>query len=150
MTPAETAIRTALEAGPTPGPWSAWHNNWEVSTIYAPTGPVASCLIDSEADESTQDKFELMKEANAKLIAACNPAALAELLAELDRLRAERKPLTSGDRLWLWQDGDRYLAFRHEFPCYSPGGDPMTLGNPAPVIVEFRESHDRASHITGD
>lgn len=31
------------------------------------------------------------------------------------------------DVLWLWKDGDHFLAFRHLYPCYSPGGDPMTV-----------------------
>lgn len=33
------------------------------------------------------------------------------------------------EELWLWRDGDRYLAFAHEYPSY-PCGDPMTLGEP--------------------
>lgn len=55
MTPAETAIRAALAAGPTP---SVWHTKED------------------------------------RLHDACTPYALAELLAELDRLRGEREPLT--------------------------------------------------------
>ena len=134
MIPAETAIRQALAAGPTFWKCKACGSISEVSGAIVGDNWCSSC---GACD--TMEGF-----------AACNPAAMAELLAEMDRLRAEQKALTSGDRLWLWQDGDRYLAFRHEFPCYSPGGDPMTLGNPAPVVVEFRESHDRAHGITGD
>ena len=53
-------------------------------------------------------------------------------------------PLTDGDELWLWRNGDHLLAFRHLYPCYSPGGDPMTLGEPVARAV-FRSSHDRAT-----
>lgn len=45
-------------------------------------------------------------------------------------------------QLWLWRNGDHYLAFEHLYPCYSPGGDPMTLGEPAAVAF-FRGSYDR-------
>jgi hypothetical protein len=48
----------------------------------------------------------------------------------------------SGDKLWLWQDGHKLLAYRHEYPCYSPGGDPCTLGEPV-AVAEYRESYDR-------
>lgn len=67
----------------TPGPWEAQHNNWEVSTIYAPTGEVARCCIDSEVSEETQDQFERAKEANARLIATA-PRLLAALEAMLE------------------------------------------------------------------
>lgn len=52
--------------------------------------------------------------------------------------------LTDGDTLWLWRNGDHFLAFRHLYPCYSPGGDPMTLGEPF-GRAEFRSSFDRAA-----
>lgn len=53
-------------------------------------------------------------------------------------------PLDNDDVLWLWRDGDKMLAFRHLYPCYSPGGDPMTLGEPWGKAI-FRHSHDRAA-----
>lgn len=53
-------------------------------------------------------------------------------------------PLDNDDVLWLWRDGDKMLAFRHLYPCYSPGGDPMTYGEPWGKAI-FRHSHDRAS-----
>ncbi|MBP6564348.1 MAG: Lar family restriction alleviation protein [Burkholderiales bacterium] len=70
--------------------------------------------------------------------------------AEVEYVRADlapppsaSEPITGGTKLWLWRNGDHYLAFRHLYPCYSPGGDPMTLGEPA-AWAEFRESHNRA------
>lgn len=38
-------------------------------------------------------------------------------------LRADRK-------LWLWRDGDHYIAFDCEFPTFE-NGDPQVLGEPA-------------------
>ena len=61
----------------------------------------------------------------------------ASLVAAAERERME------GKTFWLWRNGNHYLAFEHEYPCYSPGGDPMVLGEPAAVAV-FRGSHDRA------
>jgi hypothetical protein len=43
-----------------------------------------------------------------------------------------------GQKLWLWRNGDHFLAFAHEFPTYG-GGDPMTLGEPVGVAI-FRVS----------
>jgi hypothetical protein len=48
-----------------------------------------------------------------------------------------------GEKLWLWKNGDHFLAFRHLYPCFTPGGDPMTLGEPVGYAV-FKESHDRS------
>ena len=50
---------------------------------------------------------------------------------------------TEGQTLWLWQNGDHFLAFEHLYPCYSPGGDPMTLGEPFGRAV-FRKSFNRS------
>lgn len=57
---------------------------------------------------------------------------------------AEMRSQFENKQLWLWRNGDHYLAFEHLYPCYSPGGDPMTLGEPAAVAF-FRESYDRAT-----
>ena len=76
MTPAETAIREALAAGPTPQGWRAFGN-----VVY---GDIHGRAHRIATIEDWSEGTELL----ARLIAACNPAALAELLAELDRLRA--------------------------------------------------------------
>lgn len=47
-----------------------------------------------------------------------------------------------GEQLWLWRNGDHFLAFRHLYPCYSPNGDPMTLGEPFGRAI-FKHSHNR-------
>ena len=51
--------------------------------------------------------------------------------------------LRNGTKLWLWRNGkDTFVAYDNEWPCYSPGGDPMTLGEPA-ATAEFRSSYTR-------
>ena len=93
MTPAETAIREALEAGPTPGPWKACRSYecfdgplWDIDPedlADFECRPFVRIEAAGSNIASAHDLFEF-KTADAKLIAACNPAALAELLAELD------------------------------------------------------------------
>lgn len=46
------------------------------------------------------------------------------------------------ETLWLWKNGDHFLAFRHLYPCFTQGGDPMTLGEPFGRAV-LRHSHNR-------
>lgn len=53
-----------------------------------------------------------------------------------------------GMQFWLWKNGDHYLAFTHLYPCFTPGGDPMTLGEPFGRAV-FRRSFDRAESGVG-
>jgi hypothetical protein len=38
-------------------------------------------------------------------------------------------------RLWLWKNGDHYLAFDNPCPCYPDGGDPLVLGEPVGVAL---------------
>lgn len=54
--------------------------------------------------------------------------------------------LTDGQELWLWRNGDHMLAFQHLYPCFTPGGDPMTLGEPTGRAV-FRLSQARARSV---
>ncbi len=37
-------------------------------------------------------------------------------------------------KLWLWKNGDHYLAFDNPCPTYG-GGDPMTLGEPVAIAI---------------
>lgn len=54
----------------TPGPWVLVENSWDVSTVYAPGGEtIAQCPISGLADEETQDYYEAIMQANARLIA---------------------------------------------------------------------------------
>jgi hypothetical protein len=40
--------------------------------------------------------------------------------------------MRAGTKLWIWKNGDHYLVFDNEFPCFS-NGDPITLGPPIGV-----------------
>jgi len=70
-------------------------------------------------------------------------AVFAQQHARQAALAQEAEPVVHGTTLWLWKHGEHYLAFRHLYPCFTPGGDPQTLGEPV-GWAEFRESHDRA------
>lgn len=65
-----------------PVPWTAVDNNWDFSTVYDDNGAVvASVRINHLVTEDSQDRYEPIKEANARLIAAAPRmfAALHEL-----------------------------------------------------------------------
>lgn len=47
-----------------------------------------------------------------------------------DDVVANRAPI----KLWLWKNGDHYLAFDNEYPC-QPCGDPMVLGEPSATAI---------------
>lgn len=83
----EQAIRDALAEGPTCGPWVADDNegfsSWTVWSRMTPSGngkpgPMIAQVIGDSAEA----------DANAALVAACNPETMRTLLAELDRLRS--------------------------------------------------------------
>ena len=38
-------------------------------------------------------------------------------------------------KLWLWKNGDHYLAFDNPMPCYPDGGDPLVAGEPVAIAV---------------
>lgn len=79
MTPAETAIREALAAGPTPGRW-----------VHLPGDRfVYDCMEDGcrglpVVGVDYSPAFFDQPAKNLDYVAACNPANVAELLAELD------------------------------------------------------------------
>lgn len=119
-------IRAALAAGPTPGPWS-------VETVPTSCGvchkvgpfpgrrpgdpPRHACLYADYPSQGNPADDEL--EANAAFIAACNPAAIHDLLAhidaqaaEIERLRADVERLVAalqeaiGLRVKLYRQSD--------------------------------------------
>ena len=45
-------------------------------------------------------------------------------------------------KLWLWRNGPHeFWAFDNPYPCYTPDGDPMTLGEPVGYAI-FKESYN--------
>lgn len=83
----EQAIRDALAAGPTPGPWLVDQDprpgmRWNRS-ISTEDGANWLCTMMHSGGKAPQ-----MDEANADLIAACHPETMRSLLAELDHRRS--------------------------------------------------------------
>jgi len=72
MTESEKAIRAALAAGPTPGPWKL-HAKYLANVVDVNDRTCVVCCLDFPEAES-----------DARFIAACNPTAITELLARLE------------------------------------------------------------------
>ena len=85
---AETEIRAALAAGPTPGPWNIgpiFDNDYQPERIInaLDNSAVVAVTLDFGKNNPT------FRDANALLIAAFNPANITALLAEMDALRID-------------------------------------------------------------
>jgi hypothetical protein len=147
---AERAIRDALSAGPTPGPWIADNNEgfgiWSIWSRMTPSGsgtpgPRLAQVIGDSAQT----------DADAALIAACNPEAMQTLLAELDRLRAALSASKQGGKAeetvldLLWNDypeccgnpevGAEYMGQREMICCGCP--EPALL-NDKQIVAALR------------
>lgn len=103
---AETAIREALAAGPTPGVWvSDSACGLYAMNVTSAGGDlhVATVLTGRPARASDRAVGDIESTAHGRgnqlLITACNPASITELLAELDRLRATPAPGAPGQEL---------------------------------------------------
>ncbi len=116
MTDAQAAlaqVREALEAGPTPGPWSLKTVPTSDGSCHK-IGPFPSASrIHSEAhacvyaigirlgiNDSTPVARELL--ANARLMAACSPANIAAILAHVDAQAAEIERLRAALKTCVW------------------------------------------------
>src|SRR5690606_32349076 len=113
MTDRYERIRAALAMGPTPGPWAVAVRNipwsmadgltgvhveriiltgWDHPQARGPVSVVATWLgIGEEGGPGAQ--FVRIQEADARLIAACDPGTAQALLDERDALEAENKRL---------------------------------------------------------
>jgi hypothetical protein len=87
ITTAEREIREALAAGPTPGPWEWWTSNSLRRLSSTPSGKDGDVLHAYRCRDGVADIS--VRQSDMDIIAACNPANIAAILAELDRLRAE-------------------------------------------------------------
>ena len=92
MTDRYERIREALEMGPTPGPWVACPAN---SRTFVKSRRLAGYLAEVRNCRTAQDA-----NANAHLIAACDPGTLRALLEERDALVAENERLSDALRGW--------------------------------------------------
>lgn len=86
------AIREALDLGPTPGPWIGAGPSFGDKLPRYTTEIVAERDDDEDCETICTmplSHHDAENEANARLIEACNPAAIAALLAQLEA--AQRK-----------------------------------------------------------
>ena len=81
MTDRYERIRAALAMEPTPGPWAACRTN---SGTFVKSERLAGYFVEVRHCRTTQSV-----DADAHLIAACDPDTIRELLAERDALAAE-------------------------------------------------------------
>jgi hypothetical protein len=94
----------------TPGPWTVIEHSWsDTSVCSAADGmqPVASLSIESRADEDTQDHWEAVMAANARLIASAP-----ELLEALQRIV---QPLEWTDGKTIEFDGTMLFGLGYDF-----------------------------------
>jgi hypothetical protein len=90
MTDRYQEIRAALTKGPTPGPWywigdSLTHRQFNIYAINGTDKHIAT--VNDLPVEKLWARDQVESEATAKLIAACDPDTIRELLAERDALR---------------------------------------------------------------
>lgn len=90
------AIKEAMAKGPTPGPYRRSLGNignmiegpaglWEFGKRWRPLATVQSCLPD---DDPEHDDEQRNREANIVFFIACNPQAIAAILADRDADKA--------------------------------------------------------------
>lgn len=104
----ERIIREALQAGPTPGPWTPM-----------PAGAGEQCVARVNNTEAVPPKgVELAHDSvDASYIAACSPDRIERLLAEVERLRAELAETRLDAERYRWlrdskiaDDADRWIC----------------------------------------
>lgn len=96
-------IRKALAAGPTPGEWKVRNDRVHGESVLHVVGP--SDVVSGDdgicSPHRLNDRTFEEDKRNMLYIAACNPVAIAALLAELDRLKA----IVDGCD-WYWPEDD--------------------------------------------
>lgn len=123
-------IREALAAGPTPGPWSVETVPTSCG-VYHKVGPFPgrrpgypprhACLYADYPIQGNPADDEL--KANAAFIAACNPAAIRELLAEMDALKADAERYR-----WLREQPNDTTAPRIDVVRWIPADESVNDG----------------------
>lgn len=82
-------LRTALKAGPTPGPWRQHTYRIGLQTGHAGISSPTHCLFAQVVNEIHWDKVIEPDPANANYITACDPDTISALLQERDGLLAQ-------------------------------------------------------------
>ncbi|MDQ0571523.1 hypothetical protein QFZ42_003357 [Variovorax paradoxus] len=109
---AERAIREALAAGPTTGPWMQAHRRNDeglFNTEVFDHSSEAIALLTWYPKQMGNGVTATYREQNARYIAACNPEAMQALLAEVDRLRAALSATKQGGKAEWWISVDERL-----------------------------------------
>lgn len=131
MTDPIKQIRYALEVGPTPGPWTVLPGDGDMDH-KAKFASGASVLVMSNddcdrhpvADASCNHTCRALwdQEANAAYIAACNPAAITELLARLDAAELDAAKSERRARMFSGIVHDHTLAMQAAVIAYEIDG----------------------------
>jgi len=98
----EIAIREALAKGPTSGAWTHTINRSGHSFIVQDVEKRLVCSMSWHHSSREYYPLKDESEANAALLAACNPANITALLAHLSDLRAEVERLSRDARRYQW------------------------------------------------
>jgi hypothetical protein len=106
MTERYEKIRKALEMGPTPGPWAACRTN---SGTFVKSTRLAGYFVEVRHCRAAQNV-----DADAHLIAACDPDTIRELLDERDALAAKVERLRADRDSWEQQASDRVADWHAE------------------------------------
>lgn len=101
MTDHITRLKEALEAGPTPGPWTADVPDGYWAREAGILAPQWGCIAQIGIDKSSPH-WDGPQRANAAFIAAANPAAIRELLAERQSLLERLEQAEKDARRYRW------------------------------------------------
>jgi hypothetical protein len=102
----DTEKLKALALAATPGPWKAIE--W---TCHAPTTIRAGAVGITVADTTGHGRHSDACAVDAAFIAEANPAAVLELIAEVERLRAEKKQAAQDSFALAWEQALSDAAF---------------------------------------
>src|SRR5690606_24419687 len=91
----------ALAEKATPGPWVSFIRP-SVQAVFGPDGvqPDSQGTVVNWPGFDSSDQTKMQRKANARYIAAANPAVILQLLAERDALLAERDALKKDAERW--------------------------------------------------
>eukprot|EP00913_Durusdinium_trenchii_P008084 g7581.t1 len=126
------SIKAALAAGPTPGPWHSAEGTATGRSVIAPQQPKVRLNVAHVGGAQKRD-------ANADFIAACNPAAISELISTLEEQQkriaeleealshspVEQTPAPVGDVepvAWTWKhptEGEQHRKYSRHHPGFT-------------------------------
>ena len=136
------ALRDALEAGPTEGPWAQCASDVFMFGRKEGNGtePIGFVYGPSFAERSEYGRRTI---ATARYIAAAHPAAIRSLLDERDRIEANAERLAAEQavmRQWIaealpWIQGQQSLYPNHELGTLCESGRRLVDGGPDDLLA---------------